>query len=164
MKVSRVENTNFLMQFQLVASSCAVLYHIVQVPKQVWVEPILPILYISNPRQRKGKTFHHIHQNQHKYHQHLNSSQPMHRVRIVFQASMKLQNKQDIAVFKGEGEPLLYLSKQTKTNKKQASKQTKTRAKVSHFYHFSGYHDHDHENRPKKGWCQCSFCTLAMLS
>ena len=40
----------------------------------------------------------------------------MHRVRIVFQASMKLQNKQDIAVFKGEGEPLLYLSKQTKTN------------------------------------------------
>ena len=37
----------------------------------------------------------------------------MHRVRIVFQASMKLQNKQDIAVFKGEGEPLLYLSKQT---------------------------------------------------
>ena len=48
----------------------------------------------------------------------------MHRVRIVFQASMKLQNKQDIAVFKGEGEPLLYLSKQTKTNKKQASKQT----------------------------------------
>ena len=28
---------------------------LMQVPKQVWVESILPILYISNLRQRKGK-------------------------------------------------------------------------------------------------------------
>ena len=30
-----------------------------QVPKQVWLESILSVLYISNPGQREGETFHH---------------------------------------------------------------------------------------------------------
>ena len=30
-------------------------FWLLQVPKQVWLESVLPILYISNPGQRKGK-------------------------------------------------------------------------------------------------------------